>query len=231
MYCVNCGVKLADTEKKCPLCQTIVYHPDIVRKEEEHWYPQGKYPVEKGGSRFPLIFISVMFLISILVVLLLDWQHNQAIIWSGFVIGAVLTAYVILVLPVWFKKPNPVILAPCTFGTIGVYLLYINLASGGAWFLSFAFPVVGGIGLIVTAFIALLRYVRRGKLYIFGGTMIALGAFMLLVEFLMNYTFERSHFIGWSLYPLTILVLLGGMLIFLAINHPAREMMERKFFI
>jgi hypothetical protein len=35
----------------------------------------------------------------------------------------------------------------------------------------------------------------------------------------------------WSLYPLTALVLLGGMLIFLAICRPARETMERKFFL
>ena len=33
MYCVRCGVKLADTEEKCPLCGTTVYHPDIRREE------------------------------------------------------------------------------------------------------------------------------------------------------------------------------------------------------
>ena len=29
MYCIKCGVKLADTEKKCPLCGTVVYHPEF----------------------------------------------------------------------------------------------------------------------------------------------------------------------------------------------------------
>ena len=29
MYCVKCGVRLADTEKVCPLCATRVYHPDL----------------------------------------------------------------------------------------------------------------------------------------------------------------------------------------------------------
>ena len=28
-YCVNCGVKLATSEKKCPLCFTPIYHPNI----------------------------------------------------------------------------------------------------------------------------------------------------------------------------------------------------------
>ena len=31
MYCVKCGVELADSEKKCPLCGTPVFHPDIPR--------------------------------------------------------------------------------------------------------------------------------------------------------------------------------------------------------
>ena len=31
-YCVNCGVKLDKSLKKCPLCNTVVYNPNI--KEE-----------------------------------------------------------------------------------------------------------------------------------------------------------------------------------------------------
>ncbi|MBQ9746682.1 MAG: hypothetical protein IJW21_07645, partial [Clostridia bacterium] len=74
-------------------------------------------------------------------------------------------------------------------------------------------------------------YLRRGKLFIFGGATIAFGLFMLLVEFLLCVTFEGVRFIGWSLYPLITLVILGGLLIFLGICRPARENMERKFFI
>ena len=32
MYCVNCGVKLADTEQFCPLCGVKALHPDVERK-------------------------------------------------------------------------------------------------------------------------------------------------------------------------------------------------------
>ena len=62
-----------------------------------------------------------------------------------------------------------------------------------------------------------------------GGAFIATGAFMLLVEFLMNLTFDLS-FIGWSLYPLVVLVLFGCLIIYLAINSDARETLERKLF-
>ena len=107
----------------------------------------------------------------------------------------------------------------------------IDLAVGGQWFLSFAFPVVGFTGLVVTAVVTLTRYIRRGWLYIFGGAAIAMGLFMPVMELLMNLTFQWPMKMLWSGYPLTALVLVGGLLIFLGICRPARETMERKFFL
>ena len=139
--------------------------------------------------------------------------------------------YVAVVLPCWFRRPNPVIFVPCGFVAAGLYVLYIDLMTGGGWFLGFAFPVVGFLGLLVTAVVTLCRYIRRGRLYIYGGAMIALGAFMPLMELLMVAAFRLPRFAGWSLYPLVALALLGGALIFLAICRPARESMERKMFL
>ena len=31
MYCIKCGVELADSEKKCPLCGTVVFNPELSR--------------------------------------------------------------------------------------------------------------------------------------------------------------------------------------------------------
>jgi hypothetical protein len=114
---------------------------------------------------------------------------------------------------------------------VGLYLLYISLATGGGWFLSFAFPITGGVALIVTAVVTLLKYVRRGQLYIFGGAIIALGGMTVLAEFLSVITFGLDRFFGWSFYPLVVAALLGGLLIFLAVCRPARETMERKIFL
>lgn len=144
--------------------------------------------------------------------------------------GGILLFYIAAILPLWFRNPNPVIFVPCTFGAAGVYVLYIDLSIQGGWFLSFAFPVVGFLGLLVTTVVALLHYLHRGAAYIFGGALIALGAFLPLMEFLMGLTFHFSKFIGWSWYPMVALILMGGALIFLGICRPARETVERKFF-
>ena len=75
------------------------------------------------------------------------------------------------------------------------------------------------------------RYVRRGRLFVYGGAVAAIGAFFPIIELLLYITFDPIGFLGWSFYPMGGLILFGVFLIFLGICRPAREMMERKFFI
>lgn len=231
MYCVQCGVKLAESERSCPLCGTAVYHPELPQPEGKPLYPVGRMPDQASRSLVLQGLLTVLFVLSGLIVALCDQQITGKITWSGFILGGLAVGYVAMVLPAWFRRPNPAIFVPCGFAAVILYLLYLCLATGGHWFLPFAFPVAGGIGLIVTATATLLRYIRRGRLFIAGGAAMALGGFMLLTECLLNMTFSIAHFSGWSVYPLAVLVLMGGFLIFLGICRPAREMMARKFFI
>ncbi len=232
MYCIKCGVKLMEENKPCPLCNTVVYHPDIEPVAAVPLYPEDRYPAVPARPKSLLVVIStILFLMPMVITMLCDYQVRGGITWSGYVVGALLTLYVMSVLPYWFRSPNPVIFVPCSFGAVAAYLLYINLATGGNWFFSFALPIVGWMALVTTAVVTLLRYVKRGVLYILGGAQIALGIFMPVMELLMNLTFHKPMVFVWSFYPMVALVLLGGMLIFLAICRPARETMEQKFFL
>lgn len=229
MYCINCGAKLEKTEKICPLCDTKVYHPDIVTDKNETLYPNGRIPEIKYRSSAFNGAVVIMFLIPVVVSFLADFHFDRKIEWFGYVLGALLLGYLVFALPLWFEKPNPVIFIPCAFTGGAFYLMYINFVTNGDWFLTFAFPVLVGFGIISTALATLLYYLKKGKLYIFGGAFALTGAFIVLTEYFMTVTFNIK-FIGWSLYPFVVLFLLSGLLIYLAINKSAREIMERKLF-
>jgi len=229
MYCINCGAKLENTEKICPLCGMKVYHPEISADTKNALYPEGRMPKIKHRSNTFNGAVIIMFLIPMVVSFLADFHFDRKLGWFGYVFGALILGYVTFALPLWFEKPNPVIFTPCVFAAIEGYLCYINGITGGDWFLSFAFPVAGGFGIISTAFVTLNRYLKKGRLYIWGGAFTLTGGFIMLIEFFMSITF-KIKFMGWSLYPFAVLILLGGLLFYLAINKSARETMERKLF-
>lgn len=231
MYCIKCGAELAEGQAVCPLCQTKVYHPDLPLSDKPT-YPRGEFQSEEFNRKGILFVITILALIPLALPMLFEYSFWRQINWSGYVAGAVLLAYVCVILPLWFRNPNPVIFVPCGFAAAVVYLLYINWQTGGDWFLTFAFPVAASLGLITTAVVTLLRYVRRGRLYIFGGWLMIMGGWTMLLEFFLRLTFEIEHIhIVWSLYPLIVLALLGMMLIVIAIVKPLKESLRRVFYI
>lgn len=189
MYCIKCGVELADSEKVCPLCGTRVFHPDLPCGNGEPPYPPAEHLNEEVSR-----------------------------------VGAMFVVTVCMLLPA-------VICVPVDFAAIGVYLLYIDLATRGGWFFSFALPVTGAAMVLVTSVVTLLRYVPSGTLYTLGGGLILAGGYAVLVEFLLNVTFHLHDTFLWSFYPLAVCVVLGVMLLVVAVCKPLRRSLHKKFFI
>ena len=230
MYCVKCGVELADSERKCPLCKTPVYYPGLSEKPERN-YPEFIKSKDEMKPKGVYFIISIIFLIAALIPTVCDISLNLRIEWSGIIIGGVLLCYTVLVLPRWFKKPSPAIFVPADFLAAATYLFYLNIKLGGEWFWSFALPVLLAAALIFSALFVLLYYIKRGHLYIFGGFSIALGIYNLFIEYMLHKNFSISHGFFWSVYPFITLFLLGGALIVVAIVRPFRESLRKIFMI
>ena len=128
MYCIKCGVELADSEKRCPLCGTPVFHPDLPRNLTEPPYPADRRIRREDVNRSGILFVlTVAALLPALLCLLCDWRINGTLVWSGYAAGAIGLLYIVILLPMWFRHPNPVIFVPVDFVAVGLYLLYINM--------------------------------------------------------------------------------------------------------
>ncbi len=231
MYCINCGIELSKGQAICPICRTKVNHPDFPADPELSTYPARPFQSEEYNRRGLLFVLTVLWGLIVALPLLLESMILGRIGWSGYAAGGIAFAYILLILPTWFRNPNPVIFVPCDFAAAALLLLYIDLKTGGSWFLSFAFPVTGMLAVIITAICALWRYLRRGRLYILGGGLIALGLFSVYLEFFICFTFASVKFIFWSLYPLVVLLTLGLMVITIAVVKPFKESLRKYFFL
>lgn len=232
MYCANCGVKLADGQKLCPVCNTRAYHPDLPRSDASPSYPNKEFQSEEYNRRGLLFVISILCFIPFALPVIFELSWHATVTWSGLVAGGVLLAYILVVLPLWFKHAPPIIFVASDFAAILLYLLYIDIQNhGGRWFLRFAFPVTGVFALICCAVVTLCFYIRRGYLYIFGGASIALGAWTVLIEFLIWVTFGVVSPVFWSACSFASLFVIGMLLIVIAMVKPLKESLKKKFFL
>lgn len=231
MYCIKCGVKLDDSEKNCPFCETPVYNPFIKQPSTQRQYPEYTRTTETVSKLGVLFIVTMAFLIAASLTLICDLSIAQFVTWSGYCVTSILLVYIIAVLPCWFVKPNPVIFVPCDFAAVALFLWYIEYAVNGKWFFSFALPITAILLLIIEPVIVLRRYVKKGALYVYGAACIAFGFYLSIVEILMNLTFDLRNFLIWSYYPLIATFLIGIMLIVIAICKPMRESLKKKFFI
>ena len=230
MYCVKCGVELADSENKCPLCKTPVYYPERETLGERP-YPEYTRQKDEISPRGLYFILSILFAIAIIITVMCDLSLHEKITFSGYVSGGLVFGYVIFVLPFWFRRPSPAIFAPVSFFVAAAYLFYIDFSLDGGWFLPFALPTVGALALIICSVLILCYYLRCGYLYIFGGASIALGAFCVFLELLLHANFSIHDRLMWSPYPLVALFLIGIMLIVIAIVKPFKESLRKIFMI
>ena len=231
MYCIKCGAHLADGSAKCPVCSCKVCHPDFPIDGNLSPYPKTSFESEEFDRKGLLFVISVFAFLALVVPATIEYTVSRAFCWSDYVSFGVILAYVIVILPFWFKKPNPVVFLPVDFAAATLFLLYLDFKLPGNWFLTFALPLSITLCLIFSAVVALFKYLRRGRLYILGGMLISLGGFMLLLETLMSITFKAVSVVLWSLYPCIIFTVLGIMLIIIAIVKPFKNSLKKTFHV
>lgn len=231
MYCVKCGVCLADSEKVCPLCGTVPYHPDIERGDTSTFPPFVKKDEKRIKRWLIMTLFTVLYLITAAELIICDLVVSRELGWSLYASGAMLMLYFIAFMPLWFKKPNPVIFVPVSFISIGLYLLLVEILVDGNWYLSFAFPLTCMTGLIFTALTTLLKYLKKGIFFILGGMLFTLSAAVVLSELFASITFGAGEFFGWSLYPASAGLVGALFLTVLGISKPLRMWFGKKFFI
>ncbi len=230
MYCVKCGVKLSDDLTVCPLCQTKVYYNDEqVKAAKEKKYPE-TMPTKSNANRSLATILTMFSLLAVSIILTLNYQLYGENRWGGYAIFSIAVVYCMLILPLWFKKLNPIVAVIINHTAISLFLLYINLKTAGNWFLTFALPLNIIICVNVVLAIILIKYVSKGGFFISGGILILIGLSSMLVEFFQHLTFGTKMFV-WSLYVVNSCAIFGVFLILAGIIKPLRNYLKKRFFI
>lgn len=230
MYCVRCGVRLQEGVKACPLCGTPVWCPEAGERGPAATYSD-RYPVYSRQKRLTVMAsLTVALLAAMVACLSIALNTTGQMGWSFYVIAGTTAFYLAFLLPLWFRRPHPMIFVPVAFLVACLLLLSICLYTGGRWFWTFAFPLTGILAALTIGAVALYRYVKKGTIFITGGLLVAMGGSCLLAEFFQHLTF-RTPLFAWSVYAASVFGLFGVFLILAGIIRPLREHLKRVFFV
>ncbi len=232
-YCVKCGVKLGDSEKKCPLCQTVVYHPDIkeVTGAVSPFPEKCEIQQKKMGSKLKLMIATIIVFLPTFLTVICDYSINSKIVWSDIVISSVCLLYCFIFLPLIFRRKNIFFYLFTDFAVLLLFQWYIAYTTKGSWFTGFSLPFTCSVMFIVTAVVSIRQFTKSSYLLISAVAFILTGLDCVLTEFLISRTFmNRVRFI-WSYYPLVTFIAVGIILFLCDHNTHFKEKIIKKFFI
>lgn len=229
-YCVNCGVKLDETLKVCPLCNTPVLNPN----EIPYIKTKTPFPTEKGqveevkrkdlGILFSVLLATVSITCGLLNFLVFDTTK-----WSFLVIGVCMILWVMFI-PIFIKAKRNVYVALFLDGiAVALYLYMITYVTASSdWFWN--------LGLYITLFVTIVSEVLAVCIRMIPGSFLTnLLLFFVTVavlcvgtELLIDNFLGMKLWLTWSAVVLTVCVTISIVLITMLSQRRIRNAVRRR---
>lgn len=135
-YCVNCGVELENSAKKCALCETPVINPNLPAEERgEPAFSKEVFEVpERKKKKFFALLATTIIAIPQIVCFLINLFVYKESWWSLHVVGVGCLFWVIFILPFFLRKMRAYLMWAFDTVAVTVYTFVLfRLTSIGAF--------------------------------------------------------------------------------------------------
>lgn len=233
-YCVNCGVKLAASEEKCPLCNTVVINPNETGEDKkEAVYSQRfeEYPHKKMNIKYLAQIILSVIAVGVFVQTLCDVLVTQSISWSLYAIGA-FGLLVCFALPVLTKLKSPYIATMLDIVALALYIYMIAIITDGElWYYEFYLPLHILTSIYLWCMVIFLRKKRRNFFRAGGISLLFVCFLLILIELLLDIYIVGKVYLIWSLCCAPLLLAIAVLLLVIAARPKLREEMSRRLYM
>lgn len=229
-YCVNCGVRLAESEKKCPLCGVVSQNPlHPFNKDAQTPYPQEVDTIKQlSQKRWLALMVSFSLVFSAVVCFVVNYIYDGQTTWSLYVIGAVLTFWVFTVVPLLFKKEAVISCILLDALSLSSFLWLCDSMVNGNWFISLGLPIIGVVMAGALLDTILIKAKAAHGAYIGALFILTLSVMIVGIEAATdNYVSGFIH-IDWSLLVMIPCVIVALLFCIIARNQQAKEQLRRK---
>lgn len=231
-YCVHCGVKLADYESRCPLCDTEVIDPKRNKESAEAYY-QDRMDIngKKINKRFLVILISLALLVPFAVVTVIDLLFSLGLTWAFYVFSTELIVWTFIVLPIFFEGKSPYFYLTADLCVSSLYILMLSWLNPSAkWLMALAMPIILSVW-VCTFLIFFIRHDKRiGKIEKIGWITILISFLPWVIDIAVTHYLTNSFIPVWAWYASTPLLIFGSVLVLASKNVSMSEWIRRNLF-
>lgn len=230
-YCVNCGVELHASARKCPLCNTPVVNP---RQLEQMTQASSPFPEEKGQveavKRKDMgLLISIVVLATAVTCGLLNILVFRGTLWSLAVIGACVVLWVIMIPVVIYVRQSVYISLLLDGGASALYLYMLTYLTGSnGWFWGLGLYIVILVTGLAEVFTFCVRKLPRSfltvSLYVFTGA----GFLCMGLELLIRRYLSGAVRLSWSAVVLTVCAILDIAIITMLSRRRLRDAVRKR---
>ena len=192
-YCVNCGVELDDSAKKCALCGTAVINPAKTEIKEANLnapFAEQVYIPKTVKARFVAGLISLIMLVPNMTCFLVNVLLLPGNFWSAHIMSTSALMWVIFVLPLFKKDHKAYFMWAFDTVAVGAYTFFLmNTLNILQWYPTCALPIMILISLMVLLYIIWVRKKKRSGIlkalaicaetalaFLFGGVLLSVAA-------------------------------------------------------
>ena len=237
-FCVNCGVRLGETERKCPLCGVQVINPvQPFQAGTPSLYPapEGTGTAARRIDRRTIAFIvTCVLVLPALICVAVDLVYGGVLDWSLYVVGAAVMIWVFLALPLLHtriessERGPAAILIPDAVALMTYLWVIERLSAPDSWFVPLALPIAGTLCLLVIVNAILIDRRILRHLYALVGILLSVAILVVMIEIATELSMGETVHVTWSLFAAIPAVVLSAVLLLLGRNPAFREDMARK---
>lgn len=228
-YCVNCGVKLKQSEKVCPLCNTKVINPNNLKDKFTPAYSQVVEKHKGINKKYLCELITVVLICAAIITVLCDLIFTGNITWSIYVIVSILFLDSKLSFILFKNKFIPLLIDLFATETLIYVIAYLN--KGLHWFYYLVCPFI----FIIWFYIVLCSFVLSKKkfnlLRRFSVAFLFISVILLTIEMCVDMFKYEKIIINWSIYAILPITIIGLILFIISYNRKLMDEIKQRIFI
>ena len=231
-YCVHCGVKLENSEKRCPLCDTPVYDPcEGERKQAPSAYPcRSEEQVLQMSKSYLLRLAAWLAFVPAALCAAIDLLFSGLSGWCLYPAAALTLLFFAFALPLILPKHRFTVSYIFVSCAAAGYLLMTSLLLEEKWFLPVALPMTVVTAVLLYLFIKYVQKKRPGLLRSLSALLIGAGLLSVLMDMVIYcYLHSAVHAPAWSLFVAAPCLFMGGLIRIALHKEGVAEELKRRF--